>query len=121
MAADNEYLRATIQNPNTSGQGFCADHQDPTSPHAIIVAFGYTYSHSTPVNCAGWLRIEHTYEQGEHRVSWCRHSPQNPHQWRTTTSTASGRHVRGQDYAALRRHLQGKRRRYAELRERLTP
>jgi hypothetical protein len=115
--ADNEQLRETIINPNSSGQGYCETHRDPASPHGLIVSMGYRYSHSTPVIHAGWMVIHHTYEIGEHRVSWWQHSRLNPYRWDTTTSTASGRKTSGTDFTALRKHLMGKRRRYPELRQ----
>lgn len=103
-----------IQNANTSGQGFDPFHIN-TPLHALIVSFGYTYSHSTPVRFAEGVHILHCYKRGDHNVSTDESEDGGVH-WSTSTSCASGRQWTGTGPTQLRKHLKGKRSRYPELR-----
>lgn len=102
-----------IENPNSSGQGYCAAHLGHPL-HAVCVAAGYTYSHSVPVGYAGGKRIVHCYKlrpgaQDEHNVSFA-HSDTS-HSWQTSASCASGHKHSGFGAHALAKHLAGKARR----------
>lgn len=107
-----------IQNPNSSGQGYDPTHADEDEYFPVITAFGYEYSHSTPVTHMGGERvIHHTYKRAGHNVStwWASRGPIGT-QWETSTSTSSGRHTTGNNKAGLVKHLRGKSQRYRELR-----
>ena len=50
-----------ITNPNSSGQGYDADHT-ATEYHKLLVEFGWEYSHSTKIGMpSGQSYIHHTY------------------------------------------------------------
>ena len=101
-----------IQKPNSSGQGYDPDHQQHPL-HPVITTHGYEYSHSTPIyQRNGTTHVHHTYQQGEHKVGVEGHNTN----WESKTSSASGHSQQGTGAAALDKHLQGKRRRYSELR-----
>lgn len=61
-------ITLTIENPNSSGQGFC--EQCKFNPHhALLVARGWKYSHSTPIGRPDGTRyIHHTYKMP--RTDW---------------------------------------------------
>lgn len=47
-----------IENPNSSGQGFCAAH--PENPHhAVLTAHGWTYSHTTRITAVDGSHFGH--------------------------------------------------------------
>lgn len=107
-----------IENPNTSGQGFCADHANHQF-HSIALEFGYTYSHTTRVYAgSGWVYFWHTYKHGAgkdaHNLGFA-HSEATglPTKfWDTSTSCASGHKWEGMGETELRAHLKSKARRY---------
>jgi hypothetical protein len=104
-----------IENPNSSGQGYCADHI-ASLLHWEAVRFGYAYSHSVPITrMDGSKFIHHCYKYGEHNVSFSI-LPGDRDPWSTSTSCASGRQFTGIGIVALVKHLTSKRRRYPELR-----
>jgi hypothetical protein len=96
-----------IENPNTCGQGYDADHlRHPL--HATVVKYGYTYSHSTPIHALdGTIYLHHTYKFGAHNVGLS-HS----NLWDTSVSTRSSHKWSGKGMAELDAHLKSKRRRY---------
>jgi hypothetical protein len=104
-----------IENPNTSGQGYCPAHLGHPL-HATAIRFGYRYSHSTPITNLGGTRfVSHTYkarpgEREEHNLSFD-HGDIH-HRWQTSVSCGSGRKHAGAGQAELERHLAGKARRY---------
>lgn len=55
-----------IDNPNSSGQGYCPNHTD-NPHHAVLIGFDWHYSHTTPVN-SGQYSI-HTYRRIG--TEWC--------------------------------------------------
>jgi hypothetical protein len=116
-----------IYNPNTCGQGYHPAHS--ANPYYdMLMAFGYSYSHTTPVSVETpdrehtlrYVRVmHHTYKRAGHGVSvytlpsigW------QPTHWETSTPNSPGlRQSRGRDATALRKALQGKAKRYPELR-----
>jgi hypothetical protein len=98
----------TIQNPNTSGQGYDADHVNHPL-HNTCVKHGFAYSHSTPIHQRDSSVItHHTWAHGEHRVG----AYADDDGWQSKTSTASGHSTEGHGAGALDKHLQGKVSRY---------
>ena len=106
-----------IINPsNTGHQGYAPSHK--ANPyHKVICAYGYEYSHSTPVgqmDGVTWI-LHHTYKQGGHNVTvWSKLGFMS--QWDTSVGSARGRYFRGSGQLALIDHLQSKSSRYPELR-----
>lgn len=96
-----------IQNPNSCGQGhdpFYLNH--PFTP--LVLAFGYVYSHSTPITAMDGTRyVHHTFKLGEHNVGLDENTPNT---WDTSCSTTSS--WQGMGHAELRAHLRSKNRRY---------
>lgn len=113
-----------IENPNSCGQGYDADHT--RGLFSIIAPFGYRYSHSTPVyheepDSEHTLRrvavVYHTFKRGEHTVTWWeRRAASYDFQWSTSVRPGSGRYVPGSGAGRLQAHLKSKARRYPELR-----
>ena len=103
-----------ITNANTSGQGDCpAARSHPFTP--TVEAFGYTYSHSTPVHLSGGGRcVYHTFKHSGHNVSLAtlENTGEPRTLWDTSTSCASGRRWSGIGLPELQEHLKSKRRRY---------
>lgn len=112
-----------IINPNSSGQGFCAEHANHRF-HAIALEFGYTYSHTTRIQGQigekSFPYFSHTYKHGTHNLSFSHHDcPQlagihvnGSPIWHTSVSCGSGHKWDGMADAELRAHLQSKSRRY---------
>lgn len=101
----------TIENPNSSGQGYDASHMQHEL-HTTVVKYGYVYSHSTQVRATDQTTyVHHTYKFGAHNVGLI-----HANLWETSTSTASGRKHAGKGAVQLDAHLKSKRRRHAELR-----
>lgn len=98
-----------IQNPNSCGQGydpFYINH--PLT--ALVLSYGYIYSHSTPVTAIdGTYYIHHTFKLAAHNVGL---DENRPNTWETSTSTASGHRWQGMGFEELRSHLASKNRRY---------
>lgn len=96
-----------IENPNSSGQGYDADHSRHPL-HATVVKYGYTYSHSTPITALdGSTYVHHTYKLGTHNVGLS-----HGKLWDTSVSTSSGHKWDGLGAIELDAHLKSKRRRY---------
>lgn len=104
-----------IENPNSSGQGYCPAHLGHPL-HATAIRFGYRYSHSTPITKLGGARVvSHTYkarpgEREEHNLSFD-HGDIH-HTWQTSVSCASGRKHHGAGWHTLALHLAKKAKRY---------
>lgn len=106
------YYEESIQNPNSSGQGFDPDAKK--NPFANILArSGYEYSHSTPVTYGTEKAIHHTYKRGEHVVSVVNH-PRQGWVWTAKTSTSSGHQNSGKSERLLDVALANKRKRYSD-------
>ena len=57
-----------IENPNSSGQGYCAAHVN-NPHHATITKYGWVYSHTTPIRAVdGSIYTIHTYKHKH--VDW---------------------------------------------------
>ncbi len=105
------------ENANSSGQGFDTAHVCHAL-HATVTAFGYLYSHSTPVVHGNGDRIiHHTYRRNSHTVSvWNFGVHQHP-RWSTGNGRATGYCTTGEGAASLTGHLKSKARHYRELRD----
>jgi hypothetical protein len=102
-----------IENPNTSGQGFCSAAL--THPAMQVVqSFGYTYSHTTAMSTlSGSKAFYHTCKHGEHNVTFRTLTDGTADGYfQTSTSCASGRKWSGWGLPELRAHLTSKKRRY---------
>jgi hypothetical protein len=85
--------------------------------HEIISRAGYGYSHSTPVHYGDAVTLHHTYKRDGHNVSvWACTYQAGVWRWETSTSTSSGRSMRGDTAYGLKVHLLSKAKRYAGLR-----
>lgn len=61
IATENEIDRHLVINePNSSKQGRCPNHQE-NPHHEVITKYGYVYSHTTPVIRLGQTYAYHTY------------------------------------------------------------
>lgn len=98
-----------IQNPNSCGQGhdpFYINH--PFT--ALVLSYGYAYSHSTPITALDRsVHIHHTFRLGEHNVGL---DENQPNTWETSCGSGSGHHWRGKGFEELKAHLRSKNRRY---------
>ena len=104
-----------IENPNSSGQGYCPEHQT-NEAHPVILSYGYQYSHTTPVTLSGGAKVEHhSYYRGDHWVSY-HQEPGGSLAWSTSCSLGSGRQHHWHGVVALSLHLKRKRGRYPVLR-----
>lgn len=111
-------MKPTIENPNSSGQGYHPDHlTHPLTP--TVTANGYAYSHSVPV---GYMirgeqlwSLYHCFKRADHNVSLRTPDGAPSYSWETSTSCASGRRHNGIGAASLAKHLKSKSRRYPEL------
>lgn len=127
------YDHPAIINPNSSGQGYAPSHVDHPW-HVVTTICGYVYSHSTRVwESADRPTIHHTYRYPgtDHVVAlWCNYMPEglgvlsgtigrvyasthrlgSGHSWRTNGEPMQTH--------GLQKHLNGKARRYPELRSR---
>lgn len=88
-----------ITNPNSSGQGHDPDHV--LNPyHALIVSYGFTYSHSTTIHYSGGGGyVHHTYALGERKVGV------GKGRWDAEKSSASGHARGGMSLDTLRQYL----------------
>ena len=105
-----------IENPNSSGQGYCASHR-AGALSAVCLPAGYSYSHSVPVCNGATKRIVHCFKfhvgaKEEHNVSFCDAVCDTSQSWSTSVSCASGHKSHGFGPSALARHLKNKARRY---------
>ena len=109
-----EALRSeSIQNPNSSGQGWDASHAEHAL-HATCVKHGWHYSHSTPIHQRnGDVLIHHTYARKEHKVGFYHKDTD----WQSKVSSASGHSTHGSGAAELDKHLKGKVSRHKDLKE----
>lgn len=104
-----------IENPSDTGhQGYAPSHAD-NPYHKIILAFGYTYSHSTPIGRSdGTAYLHHTYTQHTHCVGIS--LMKGLTRWETSLGTSTGTRHCGAGQVALEEHLWYKAHRYSELR-----
>jgi hypothetical protein len=104
-------LEATIENPNSSGQGYDSSHASHPL-NSTIIKHGYSYSHTTPIHRKdGSVYHHHTYAKGEHKVGVNNHNTSN---WETQTSSASGHKHSGSGASSLDSHLASKNKRYKD-------
>lgn len=104
-----------IENPNSSGQGYCAGHE-VHAYHSTVVELGYIYSHSVFVTkFNGTKEMWHCYKHSrdkEHGISFPHSEDYRYCPWGSSCSPASGHKHFGRGGIEIRKHLKGKNSRY---------